>query len=423
MEYNRKPQHKPARFAGIHYGLAILVMGMLVVAGALGLARFGYGMILPAMQQHLGLTHDQTGIIASANMLGYLVSALGAGMLAARFGPRVVVAAGLLWTGITLVVTGFVQGPHTAALIRFLTGMGSAGGNVAMMGLIAAWFAPSRRGMAAGFMVGGSGIAIAFTGWLIPYVNSVFSQDGWRYSWFILGAIVMALGVATWQVLRNSPEEKKLDPIGETQVIAVKKEQAPTGSSIKDLVSIPSVPYLAAQYFCYGFSYIIMATFLVSYLIDEVNCTQELAGSIWSTVGFLSIGSSVIWGMLSDKLGRREILVTLFCCQTLAYSLLLFKFSQGWLLWLPAIIFGLTAWGVPSITASCSGDISDAKRAPAVIGFVTFIFGFGQVLGPLLSGYIKEYTLSFHGAFLLAAVMALLGALFSLRIVVPKESQ
>jgi|GEM_PF-2830102 hypothetical protein len=46
MEYNRKQQRKKAGFAGIHYGLAILVMGMLVVAGALGLARFGYGMIL-----------------------------------------------------------------------------------------------------------------------------------------------------------------------------------------------------------------------------------------------------------------------------------------------------------------------------------------------------------------------------------------
>jgi len=421
MEYNRKQQRKKAGFAGIHYGLAILVMGMLVVAGALGLARFGYGMILPAMQQNLGLTHDQTGIIASANMLGYLVSALAAGMLAARFGPRVVVAAGLLWTGITLLLTGFVQGPNTAALVRFFTGVGSAGGNVAMMGLVSAWFAPARRGMAAGFMVGGSGIAIAFTGWLIPYINSISPVDGWRYSWFALGIVVMLLGAASWQVLRNTPAEKNLGLIGEIPGAALKKEQADAGSGIKDLIKIPSVIPLAAQYFCYGFSYIITATFLVSYLIDEVGCTQELAGSIWSTVGFLSIGSSLIWGMLSDKLGRRAILVTLFCFQALAYSLLLFKFSQGWLLWLPAVLFGLTAWGVPSLTASCSGDISDAKRAPAVIGFVTFVFGFGQVLGPLVSGYIKEYTLSFHGAFLLATVMALMGALFSWRIVIQRD--
>lgn len=396
-------------------------MGMLVVAGVLGLARFGYGMIVPEMRQNLGLTHEQIGFIASADTFGYFISALVAGLLAARFGPRAVVTVGLLWTGLAMISTGLVHSPYTAALMRFFTGVGSAGGNIAIMGLASAWFAPSRRGMAAGVFVGGSGIAIAFTGWMVPQINTIFLEAGWRYNWFILGAIDIVLCAAAWLVLRNNPSEKNLRPIGETSAITVKEDRSAVNLGIKDVIRIPGVPYLAALYFCFGFSYIITATFFVVYLIDELKCTQELAGSIWATAGILSIGSSVIWGTLSDRLGRKSILVTIFSIQTLAYLLLVLKFSDGWLLWLTAILYGLTAWGIPSLAASCCGDISDAKGASAVLGFITFIFGFGQMLGPLSAGYIKEFTLSFTGAFLLAAILAALGALFSNRIVFFKQ--
>lgn len=52
----------------LHYGWVILVAGMLVVGGALGLARFGFGINLPSMQQGLGLTHNQTGFIADKGL-------------------------------------------------------------------------------------------------------------------------------------------------------------------------------------------------------------------------------------------------------------------------------------------------------------------------------------------------------------------
>ncbi|MTI79912.1 MAG: hypothetical protein FH758_03345 [Firmicutes bacterium] len=50
---------------------------------------------------------------------------------------------------------------------------------------------------------------------------------------------------------------------------------------------------------------------------------------------------------------------------------------------LSAILYGLTAWIIPGLAASCCGDISDARRAPAVLGFITLVFGLGQVLGPV----------------------------------------
>lgn len=421
MAVVEREQIQLTRGSGLHYGWVILVMGILVVGGALGLARFGYGMILPSMQQGLGLTHEQTGFIASANMFGYFISALGAGLLASRFGPRVIIVIGLLWVGLTMAATGLANGMHTAALARFLTGVGSAGANVAIMGLAAAWFAARRRGMAMGFLVGGSGLGIAITGWTVPLINGIYLEAGWRYNWFLLGAIVVVIAVLALLVLRNSPAEKKLAPIGEIPgtCAAGGREKESAAIGIKDIVSIKGVFPLGAMYFCFGFSYIITATYMVTFLVEELGCSQDLAGQIWGTAGMLGIGSGLMWGMLSDRLGRRSILVTVFLIQAGCYLLLQARFTDGFLLWLPAILYGLTAWSIPGLAASCCGDLSDARRAPAVLGFITLVFGLGQVLGPASAGYIKEFTGSFAWAFVLAAVVAALGGLFSSRLVIP----
>ena len=68
--------------------------GHLLSSAALGLARFGYTMVLPAMQSGLGLTNTHAGGLATANLIGYLALSVLGGALAARYGPRVVITVG-----------------------------------------------------------------------------------------------------------------------------------------------------------------------------------------------------------------------------------------------------------------------------------------------------------------------------------------
>ncbi len=430
------PGGEGVKRGGLHYGWAILVIGILVVCCALGLGRLAFGMILPSMQPGLGLSHDQTGFMASANMFGYFISALGVGFLASRFSPRKIVVAGLLWIGLTMVATGLVNDFYSATVARFLTGVGSAGANIAMIGLAAAWFTTRRRGMAMGFLVGGSGLAIAITGWSVPLIDSIFLEAGWRYNWFALGAFVIIIAAISWFVVRNHPSEKGLGPIGVEGSLAnggnfqavgraegAQREAKVKAPGIADVIKMKGVFPLAALYFCFGFSYIIAATYLVTFMVEELGCAQGLAGHIWSTVGIISIGSGLMWGMLSDRLGRRSMLVAVFSIQTGCYLLLQAGFSGALFLWLPAILYGLTAWSVPGLVASCCGDMSNDGHAPAVLGFVTFVFGLGQVLGPALAGFVKEITGSFTGAFALAAGVAFLGILFSSRLVISNARQ
>ncbi|MEK6573383.1 MAG: MFS transporter, partial [Chloroflexota bacterium] len=144
----------------LHYAWIVLGTGVLVVFGSLGLARFGYSVILPSMQADLGMNNTQAGALVTANLLGYVILSVLGGALAAHYGPRNVITIGLVLTGIGMLLTGLAGDFIAAAIWRALTGIGSGASNVPAMAMVSAWFAQRRRGLASGIAVGGSSIAL-----------------------------------------------------------------------------------------------------------------------------------------------------------------------------------------------------------------------------------------------------------------------
>ena len=137
------------------------------------------------------------------------------------------------------------------------------------------------------------------------------------------------------------------------------------------------------------------------------------AGRMFAVLGLFSMFCGVVWGYISDVLGRRY--GSLLAYVTLAVSYLIFAFWQdGVGFYISGIIFGITAWSIPTIMAAASGDAVGGRLAPAGLGFATLFFGVGQALGPALAGWIKDATGTFTYAFLLSAAVSLMGAVGSL---------
>lgn len=393
-----------------HYGWIVLAMGVFVVAASLGFDRFGYAAILPSMQEGLKLSDAQVGIIGSANVFGYLVAAMGVGFLASRYGPRLMITLSMFWMALSMVILSFASNFALIVFLRFLTGIGGAGGNISIVGLVSGWFSQNRRGLANGILVGGSGIAIATTGWFVPLVNKVYEVDGWRYNWFIIGIIIGIIGLLATYIIRNSPRDKCLSPIGYSLAGPIPEAEEKEKMSIKDISKLEGIRTLLVIYFCFGMSYVIYGTFFVNFLVAEKGFTEIVVGNIWSTAGLLSIGSAIIWGSLSDFIGRQFTLAIIFVLQAVSYIIPAVAGTNITLLWLSAIIFGLVAWSIPAVVASYCGDLVGPINTPATLGLVTVFFGLGQVLGPVSAGVIKELSNSYAGAFVLAAVLAALGA-------------
>ena len=78
-----------------HYGWVIVATGTLIIMACLGFARFALGMLLPAMEDALGLTYSQMGFISTGNFVGYLAAVLVSGKLYSRFGARKLIVSGL----------------------------------------------------------------------------------------------------------------------------------------------------------------------------------------------------------------------------------------------------------------------------------------------------------------------------------------
>ncbi|MCX8107908.1 MAG: MFS transporter [Verrucomicrobiae bacterium] len=392
----------------LHYGYVVLVLVVLTVFVSLGLGRFGYATILPAMQEGMKLTNAQTGALQSWNLIGYLSTVLLAGLLATRFGPRVVIAISLLIASAGMILTGLFPTYAGARVGRFVAGVGGAGGNVPAMALVSAWFAPRRRGIATGVAVGGSSVGLMFTGLIIPRLLDAGGSERWRLCWYVLGAIGCCVAVVCALFLRDRAEEMGLKPIGESgqgqgHAQLANRTNAP---GLSEVVASKVLWHLAAIYFAFGFSYIIYATFFVRYLVKEVGFSNAMAGNLWFLTGVVSGASGYIWGALSDKWGRRTGLVIVFALQGISF-LLLGLCRQMAAVWISAGIFALTSWSIPALMAALAGDVFGADRAPAALGLMTIVFGGGQVLGPWLAGRIADTTYSFTSAFTLAGMVAL----------------
>ncbi|MGD9494987.1 MAG: YbfB/YjiJ family MFS transporter [Armatimonadota bacterium] len=156
--------------------------------------------------------------------------------------------------------------------------------------------------------------------------------------------------------------------------------------------------------------YATLTTFFVKALIAEGGLSQQAAGNLFMLMGWFSLVCGLIWGHVSDVIGRKGALVIVYLIQAAAFALFaLWPLVPGFTL--SAILFGLTAWSIPAVMAASCGDMLGSRMAPAALGFITLFFGIGQALGPTIAGAIADATGSLLPAMLLAAAVAVLGAL------------
>ena len=404
----------------VHYGWYVLITGTFGVFAALGLARFGYTTVLPAMQNDLGLSNEQTGMIATANLVGYLLFSLIGGLMASRFGAKIMISIGLFVTGIGMLLTGASESYGAVLFFRALTGIGSGAANISIMGLWASWFSSKKRGTAAGIAVSGSSIAIILTGIMVPGIISRFGDSGWRECWYIYGTVSLLLAVVSKIVIKNSAAGSMLPLIGDREEHRNDINEKKRVISLKRVYMSRPVWSLGIIYTAFGFSYIIYMTFFVKYLIADHGYSNSSASQLFMMIGWFSLACGVLWGIISDKIGRRRALIAIFIINSISFGLFAFG-NSGVFFIVSAILFGLSAWSVPAVMSALCGDMLGRVLAPAALGFVTLFFGIGQAAAPIIAGAMADVSGSFTSSFVTAALVSLAGAVVSL-VLMKKEA-
>jgi MFS family permease len=304
----------------VHYAWIIAATGLLCTVACLGLGRFTLGMVLPSMATSLGLSYARLGYIGTANFLGYLAAVLVCGRIARITGSRLLIFGALLLVASSMAAMSRAGGFGTLVVLYALTGIGSGATNVPVMGLVARWFDSSLRGRAAGIVSAGSGIAIIASGRLVPAVNRVHGPEGWRVTWLLLATAVGLIALLSVALFRNDPAEKRQLPLGASRPPPGANPSAASREAPRAHRD-PAVYLLGGIYACFGFTYAIYVTFVVTLLVRERGFSEGTAGLFWSAVGLLSLFSGPLFGAISDRAGRRAGLVAVFSTLLVAYVL------------------------------------------------------------------------------------------------------
>jgi len=392
-----------------HYAWVIVLAGALTIFSCFGLARFAFGMLLPAMREGLGLSYEAMGFLSTGNFAGYLL-AVGLAPLALRYiTPRKLVTVSLLVIGLGLLIISQSSSYWLLVGLYALIGMGGGFANIPIMALVSRWFRRERRGQAAGMMIMGNGTAIILTGFLVPWLNATFGGEGWRFGWLTLGAACLVLGSVVGVLLRNDPAEVGLEPLGVPLPASYDPTQTHGPYSTTRILL-----HLGGLYLLFGLTYMVYGTFIVATMVDEYQFAEATAGTFWSWTGFFCIFSGVGFGVLSDRLGRRGGLMLAYAVQGAAYLLVASRLGPLALFGSVAL-YGLAVFAVPAIMAAAVGDYLGTARAAAAFSIVTFCFAIGQTIGPGVAGVMADAAGTFRVPYLVAAIInaaALLATFF-----------
>lgn len=386
-----------------HYKWVVAAMAFFAVLGAIGFARFSYSAILPSMQEGLGITAAQAGSLTSWNLAGYTIMALIGGLLASRFGPRIVVTGGVAATAVGMLLTGLAGDIVSASAARLLTGLGNGAALAPSIALMGAWFEPRRLGLASGIVPAGSSFAMVLVGPTVPNLIAAGGSDGWRFAWFVLAAVAAALAVATFVVYRDHPYDATL----------AQQKRPRAKIDLKGIFRSRYAWHLGIIYLIYGFAFAIYFTFFQKRLVADLEVASQTAGVLFVLLGIGGTVSPVVFGAVSDRVGRGRTIALAFLIQAVA-ALLFALWPNIVVLALSGFMMGAGALCMPSLIGAACGDEFGSVAASASLGFVTIFIGIGQAAGPYVGGLMADTYSSLAPSYVLSGGVFVVGMVIAL---------
>ena len=396
----------------------VVVFGMFILALLLYVDRVCISVAKDAIGSDLGLSDKAMGWVLSAFALGYALFQVPSGMLADRFGPRLILTAIVsIWSFFTA-LTGMVWNYISLLTFRFLFGAGEAGAFPSMSRAVFSWIPLSERGIVLGLNFSGSRLGAAFA---LPMVAWLITSYGWRNAFYILGLIGVVWAILWWFAFRDQPEDHALISDAEKTEIRVGRQQLNDGDSDKipfgHLLKSRNMRIAIVQYFCSNFTFFFALTWLFPYLKKTYNLNTMEAG--WYSIAPFIAGAIGNWiaGYMIDKIykngqwNRSRSIPAMIGFSLAALGLIASVFMDTPLsavLMLSIAILGADMTLSPS-WALCV-DIGK-KSAGTASGTMNMAGNIGSFLTALAFPYLTAWTGSTNVFFFIAAALNIIAIL------------
>ena len=345
-------------------------------AVSLGITRFAYGLLLPAMRVDLGWSYTLAGAMNTANAMGYFLGALATPWLIRRWGAPVLLWAGALQASAFMGLSGFFITAEPLLLQRLLAGVASALVFIAG-GLLAARLAaraPRHAGLLLGMYYGGTGLGIVLSALWVPAVLdwAQAQPHGWRWAWW---ALALACGLASAVLVWPARAMARWD------------SPAAAGSATAGFAWRP-FGFGLAGYALFGVGYIGYMTFVIALLRTQGSSATEVT-VFYALLGVAVIASSRIWAGLLDRHRSGRPLAQLNAL--LGVATIMPALTQWWpLVLLSGLVFGGVFLSVVASTTALVRHNLPAHAWAGGISAFTTVFAVGQIAGPTVVGWIAD---------------------------------
>ncbi|MEX0344840.1 MAG: YbfB/YjiJ family MFS transporter [Rhizobiaceae bacterium] len=361
--------------------------GMIAMAVAMGIGRFVYTPILPGMMEGLDLSASDAGLIASANYLGYLIGAVLASGAWGQGRERLVMLAGLGASAVLAALMGLTEGMVAFVIIRFLAGVASAFLMVFLSTIVFTQLAAAGRDELQAMHFGGVGMGIAVSSLMTGAL--VLANAEWQASWLWAGGL-SALGfVATFLLVDRGPA-----------VSGPAKSEPPLPKSRR-------LARVIIAYGLFGFGYVVTATFLVA-IVRQGDGGRMFESAVWLVTGLSGLVSVWLWNKSVRRIGLAKTFAIgcLVEAVGVAASVSIGGYAGPLI---AAVLLGGTFIAVTAQGLQAARRLAgDAPRR--ALGLMTASFGTGQIIGPIVAGYLADRAGNFVSGSAVAVIMLLASA-------------
>ncbi len=389
----------------IYYGWYILAVTFFMLFFGYTI-RQAFGLFFKPILEEFHMSRATLSLPISLSLILYGASQPIGGLLIRRYGARAIITIGTAMTGIA--IFGMSQISSIWG-IYFFFGilLGAAGVGNSFTGvtpLLSSWF-QDRRGLALSIVSSGSSSGQLI---VVPLLAFLLAALGWRSTFMWLGIGLLAIIVPLcFFVIRNHPEN------GE--------ETSSAGARAKTLVYI--VPYdlpwvqclhkapfilLLTSFFTCGFTVTVIGVHWIPFATD-VGFSAGVAATAFAVGGALNTIGTLVVGPLSDRLGRKIPLSSVYLFRSLGFILFIF-FKNDFTVWATPMMIGLSGIATVPLTSALTGDFFGARNVGVLFGLITLSHQLGAGLSAWLSGYIYDVTGSYNLAFGLAAYLCIQAA-------------
>jgi len=360
----------------------LIVAGALLIQVCLGAVYIWSVFKAPLMKQ-FGWEAASTSFTFSITILVFAATTIFAGKIQDKIGPRWVATAGGL-----LYALGLILASKTTTIawlyVTFgvIGGIGIGSGYVCPLATCVKWF-PDKKGLITGLAVAGFGLGgMIFT----PVANALKDSVGLLNSFAYLGVIYGVCVILGAQILQNPPAGYK--PAGwNPPAPASGKTGAAADFTTGEMVK-------TIQFYVIWISYLFGAAAGLMIIANALPIAkaqglgEALAASAVMTVALFNAAGRIMWGVVSDKLGRTKTLMLIFLICGL--TMLSLKLLTGTMILIGVSLVGFCFGGFLAVYPSLTADYYGTKSYGMNYGMIFLSYGVGAVAGPLLYDMMKS---------------------------------